>query len=487
MTAISLQSLFPRASDPVTQISGLSLDSRQVIAGDLFIALQGSQSDGHDFVRDAIARGASAVACEREVGDLPVPVVTDPELRGKVGDLAARFYGDPALALRIIAVTGTNGKTSVCWYVATLLAALKESAACHGTIGWGTPPRLKASSLTTPDAITLHARLNALRFRGVRWVALEASSHALDQDRLGGVNPEIAVFTNLSHDHLDYHRDMDAYLVAKARLFSMPSVRVAVINGDDPAANSIEKAVNRGATVLSIGKGKAVDVRYALSVAEQGLEVSAETPWGKYSQVLPMIAETGLVNLLTAMACLASVGFDMRAMWQLAPELPPVPGRMQVFDAPVPIIVDYAHTPDALERTMKSLRRRYREGVICVFGCGGERDRGKRALMAEVVDNLAVDAWVTDDNPRGEHPCHIRAEVCNGFSRLAPHNVADRARAASEAYLSARPGQALLIAGKGHELGIERGGRVTPHSDLDLARELSKASKASQASAASAC
>ena len=482
MTAIALKSLFPGAADPVTQISGLTLDSRQVIPGDLFIALRGSQGDGHDFVHDAAERGALAIACEREVDGLPVPVITDPHLRARVGALASRFYGDPALALRILAVTGTNGKTSVCWYVASLLEGLQERAACHGTIGWGTPPKLAASALTTPDPITLHARLNALRFRGVRWVALEASSHALDQDRLGGVHPEVAVFTNLSRDHLDYHRDMDAYLAAKARLFSMPSVRVAVVNRDDPACHSIEKSVNRGATLVSVGKDKgkrkAADVRFAVSDADDGVELSAETPWGRYAQVLPMVGETGPLNLLMAMTSLASMGFDMHAMWQLAPTLPPVPGRMQVFEAPVPIIVDYAHTPDALERTMRSLQRRFSEGVICVFGCGGERDRGKRALMAEVVDNFAVDAWVTDDNPRGEPPCHIRAEVCNGFSRLAPHNVADRARAASEAYLSAKPGQALLIAGKGHELGIKHGGAVTPHSDIDVARALSQTSDA---------
>ncbi len=475
MTAISLKSLFRGSPDPVTQITGLALDPREVIAGDLFIALKGSERDGHDFVQDAIDRGAAAIACERELHDLSVPVISDRALRAKVGELAARFYGEPALALRTVAVTGTNGKTSVCWYVASLLAALKIPAACHGTIGWGTPPMLASASLTTPDAITLQARLNALRFRGVRWVALEASSHALDQDRLGGVNPEIAVFTNLSRDHLDYHRDMDAYLVAKARLFSMPSVKIAIINADDAASASIRKAVNRHAEIVTVGKGKkGADVRYTLHDRDVGVELQTETPWGRYSAVLPMIGETGPLNVLNAMTSLASAGIDMHALWDAAATLPPVPGRMQVFDAPVPIIVDYAHTPDALARTMKSLQRRFSDGIVCVFGCGGERDQGKRALMAEVVDRLAVDAWVTDDNPRGEPPCHIRDQVCQSFSRLAPHNVGDRARASKEAYRSARPGQALLIAGKGHEFGIECGGRITPHSDIELARDLSK-------------
>lgn len=475
MTAIPLRLLFPDACDPVTQISGLTLDSRQVIPGDLFIALKGSHADGHDFIADAIERGAAAIACERSLPQVPVPpvpVMVDAELRAKVGELAARFYGEPALALRIMAVTGTNGKTSVCWYAASLLAAMDESAACHGTIGWGSPPKLATSSLTTPDPITLQARLNALRFQGVRWVALEASSHALDQARLSGVNPELAVFTNLSRDHLDYHRDMQAYLDAKARLFAMPSVRTAVINSDDAAAGVIEGAVNKGAKILRVGKGSGADVRVKLADTADGVELSAETPWGKYCQALPMIGETGPVNLLTAMSCLAAMGFDMHTMWQLAGELPPVPGRMQVFEAPVPVIVDYAHTPDALARAMKSLNRRFQDGVICVFGCGGERDRGKRAQMAEVVDAFASDAWVTDDNPRGESPCRIRDDVCRGFSRLTPHNVADRACAAEQAYRAARPGQALLIAGKGHECGIERLSTVMPHSDLDLARAL---------------
>ncbi len=474
MTAVSLKSLFPRSSDLVTQITGLTLDSREVITGDLFVALKGSELDGHDFVQDAIERGAAAIACERELRDLPVPSVSDSALRAKIGELAARFYGEPALALRIVAVTGTNGKTSVCWYVASLLAALDIPAACHGTIGWGTPPKLASANLTTPDAVTMQARLNALRFRGVRWVALEASSHALDQDRLGGVNPEVAVFTNLSRDHLDYHRDMDAYLVAKARLFSMPSVKTAVVNIDDAASSVIRKAVNKQARVVTVGRGSGADVRYALQERATGVELQAETPWGRYACVLPMIGETGPLNLLTAMTSLAAAGIDMHAMWTIATGLPPVPGRMQVFDAPVPIIVDYAHTPDALARAMKSLQRRFADGVVCVFGCGGERDQGKRALMAEVVDSLAVDAWVTDDNPRGEPPCHIRDEVCRRFSRLAPHNVGDRARASEEAYRSARPGQALLIAGKGHEFGIECGGCVIPHSDIELARNLSQ-------------
>jgi len=474
MTAVSLKSLFPGSSDPVTQITGLTLDSRDVIAGDLFLALKGSARDGHDFVQDAIDRGAAAIACERKLHDLPVPVINDEALRAKVGELAARFYGEPALALRIVAVTGTNGKTSVCWFVASLLAALNIPAASHGTIGWGVPPKLASANLTTPDAITLHARLNALRFQGVRWVALEASSHALDQDRLGGVNPEVAVFTNLSRDHLDYHRDMDAYLVAKARLFSMPSVKTAVINADDAASAAIQKAVNRRAEIVTVGTGKGADVRYTLRDRDLGVELQAETPWGRYAAVLPMIGETGPLNVLNAMTSLASAGIDMHTLWGVAARLPPVPGRMQVFDAPVPIIVDYAHTPDALARTMKSLQQRFAGGVVCVFGCGGERDQGKRMLMAEVVDSLAVDAWVTDDNPRGEPPYRIREQVCKSFSRLAPHNVGDRARASKEAYRSARPGQALLIAGKGHEIGIDCGGHMTPHSDIELARDLSQ-------------
>ncbi len=472
MTSVPLGRLFPAIGDPVTQVSGLALDSRQVISGDLFIALKGAMSDGHDFVADAIKRGAAAIACERELPAQPVPVMREPELRAQVGDLAARFYGEPALNLRILAVTGTNGKTSVSWFAASLLNALGEAAACHGTIGWGTPPKLAATSLTTPDPITLHARFNALRLSGVRWVALEASSHALDQHRLAAVHPEVAVFTNLSRDHLDYHADMDAYLEAKANLFRMPSVKVAVVNCDDPAAKTIESATGKGVRLLRIGRGKKADVRYSLRDSGQGACLKVESPWGNLQKPLPMIGETGPLNLLTAMISLAALGFDFDSMGELMARLPPVPGRMQLFDAKVPIIVDYAHTPDALRHTLECLYKRYSDGVICVFGCGGDRDSGKRVEMASVVDNLAAGAWVTDDNPRGESASEIRSQVCSGFSRLKPHNVADRARAAEEACASARAGQALLLAGKGHEFGIVRRGRVTPHSDLDLARRL---------------
>ncbi len=472
MTAVPLERLFPGTGDPVTQVSGLALDSRQVISGDVFIALKGALSDGHDFVDEAIRRGASAIACERQLAEQSVPVITRPGLRTMVGDLAASFYGEPALNLRILAVTGTNGKTSVAWYAASLLNGLGEPAACHGTIGWGTPPKLAATSLTTPDPITLHARFNALRLSGVRWVALEASSHALDQQRLSAVNPEVGIFTNLSRDHLDYHPDMNAYLEAKVRLFRMPSVKVAVVNCDDPAAKTIESAVARGVEVWRIGRSKHANVRYSLRDADQGTCLEVKSPWGEFRTHLSMIGETGPQNFLTAMTSLAALGFDMRDMIELAAGLPPVPGRMQVFDAKVPIIVDYAHTPDAMQHTLESLRKRFRQGVICVFGCGGDRDAGKRLEMASVVDSLAAGAWVTDDNPRGESASDIRSEICSGFSRLTPNNVADRSRAAEQAFDSAKAGQALLLAGKGHEFGIVRSGRVTPHSDLDLARTL---------------
>ena len=473
MTSVPLERLFPEIGDPVTQVSGLALDSRQVISGDLFIALKGRLFDGHDYVAEAVRRGAAAIACERELPAQPVPVIREPALRAKVGDLAARFYGEPTLSLRILAVTGTNGKTSVAWFAASLLSALGEAAACHGTIGWGTPPKLAATSLTTPDPITLHARLGALRLSGVRWVALEASSHALDQHRLAAVHPEVAIFTNLSRDHLDYHADMDAYLKAKTQLFRMPSVKVAVVNCDDPAAQTIESAVAKGVEVLRIGRGKHADVRYSVrDFGQEGACLKVESPWGNVRKPLPMIGETGPLNLLTAMMSLAALGFDLDSMGELIATLPAVPGRMQLFDARVPIIVDYAHTPDALKHTLECLDQKYSRGVICVFGCGGDRDSGKRVEMASVVDRLAASAWVTDDNPRGESASEIRSQICSGFSRLEPHNVADRVRAAEEAYASARAGQALLLAGKGHEFGIVRSGRVTPHSDLDLARTL---------------
>lgn len=472
MTSVSLGRLFPDIGDPVTHVSGLALDSRQVISGDLFIALKGAMNDGHDYVAEAVRRGAAAIACERELPEQPVPVVRQSALRAQVGDLAARFYGGPALNLRILAVTGTNGKTSVAWYVASLLNRLGEAAACHGTIGWGTPPKLAATCRTTPDPITLHARLDSLRRTGVRWVALEASSHALDQHRLAAVHPEVAIFTNLSRDHLDYHADMEAYLDAKAELFRMPSVKVALVNSDDPAAKVLESAAAKGVKLLRIGRGKKADVRYSVRETSQGVCLKVESPWGSLQERLPMIGETGPLNALTALSSLAALGFDLREMGELLKALPAVPGRMQLFDAGVPIIVDYAHTPDALKRTLASLCGRYGEGVICVFGCGGERDSGKRLEMASVVDGLAAGAWVTDDNPRGEPASEIRSEICSGFSRLTPHNVADRARAAEEALASARAGQAILLAGKGHEFGIVRMARVTPHSDLDLARTL---------------
>ncbi len=474
MMALSLAMLFPETGDPVTQVSGLALDSRQVVPGDLFIALAGSERDGHDFAAQAVKRGAVAIACERHLPGMSVPVISEPNLRTMVGELAARFYGEPALSLRVLAVTGTNGKTSVAWYIASLLNALGESAVCHGTVGWGQPPRLVATSLTTPDAITLQARFNSLRLAGVRWVALEASSHALDQHRIEASNPEVAIFTNLGRDHLDYHAHMDAYLEAKMRLFRMPSVKLAVINADDPVAGAIEAAVPGDVQIWRIGKSRQADVRYALQEVCTGMQLNVRSPWGGFEAPVSMIGETGPINLLTAMVSLAALGFDLRTMIEQIPQLPPVPGRMQVFAARVPVVVDYAHTPDALRHALTSLRQRFSEGVICVFGCGGDRDSGKRALMASVVDSLATDAWVTDDNPREESASDIRSEICRGFTRLTPQNVANRSHAARQALASARAGQVLLLAGKGHEAGMIRKGRVTPCSDLDLAHSLAE-------------
>jgi UDP-N-acetylmuramoyl-L-alanyl-D-glutamate--2,6-diaminopimelate ligase len=473
----TLASLLDDPSLPAITIEHLVEDSRDVQPGDAFLAFAGSADDGHLHVDAAVAAGAVCVLSERSVASrVPNAVVAD--LRARRGRLAARFYDDPSRAVACAGVTGTNGKTSVAFHIADFAARTGQSCGYLGTIGWGVVPRLEPARLTTESPCTTQRRLADLRARGCVRAAIEASSHALAQGRLDGVSIRAAVFTNLTRDHLDYHDDFEAYGAAKERLFGMPGVDLAVINTDDPFGAGLARRTSvRGLRVLTTGQRG--DLRWrALGSTATGQQGMVSTPWGEREMRVPLPGGFAVANVLAAIAVLAGDGTDLDALVEAAAALTPVPGRLELINRPnetdQPLVfVDYAHTPDAVDKVLSALRERCTGRLVCVVGCGGERDRGKRPQMARAAERVADAVWLTSDNPRSEDPAAILTDMRAGLEGGAcVHENVDRAQAVREAFASTRPGDVLEIAGKGHEIYQEVAGVRYPHSDRELAREL---------------
>ncbi|MFU8815895.1 MAG: UDP-N-acetylmuramoyl-L-alanyl-D-glutamate--2,6-diaminopimelate ligase [Pseudomonadales bacterium] len=462
-------------------ITGITEDSRQVTAGGLFVAVQGAAADGHAHAQAAVARGAAAVVAERPIAGLAVPVVVVPELRARRGALAARFYRHPGERLFCVGVTGTNGKTSIAHYLADLASRLERPAGYLGTIGWGRIDQLQPARLTTEDPITVQQRLASLVEQGCRWAVLEVSSHALAQERVSDVPFRAAVFSNLSRDHLDYHQSLEQYAAAKARLFQWPGLELAVLNVDDPFGLELSRTLPAGAQCLSYGRG-AGRSGAAPDVCWSGLDFSSgvaagvwHTPWGEAPLCLPVQAEFSVANMAAALALLCHSGVALDDVVAAARSLRSVPGRMERFSAPgaATLVVDFAHTPDALEQALLALRPATRGKLVCVFGCGGDRDTGKRPLMAAAAERHADELWLTSDNPRSEDPLDIIADMRAGLSGLAAaRTCADRRDAIAGALAAAGPGDVVLVAGKGHEDYQEIRGERRPFSDRALAAEL---------------
>jgi len=470
-----------------TLVRGLTLDSRQVRSGDAFIALRGARAHGITFAPAALAQGASAVIAETpapatasepslrtDAADAPLIWVDD--LRDRVGEIAARFFGRPSSALRTIGVTGTNGKTSIVQLLAAALNVLGQRAATIGTLGAGFVGSLRAGERTTPDAVSVQALLAEFRDHGASHVAMEVSSHALEQGRVNAVGFEVAVFTNLTRDHLDYHGTMEAYGQAKARLFAWPGLRSAVINVDDAFGRTLAARLQSGTQRL----------RYAIDAADAevratdvhasgaGLGFTLHTPWGVGAIESALLGRFNVYNLLAVAAVLGALGQPFERICEALHALAPVPGRMNRLGggaAQPLVVVDYAHTPDALEQALGSLRAHCAGRLVCVFGCGGERDAGKRPLMGAIAERLADRVIVTDDNPRSEDGAAIVRQIVAGLARPERAVVErDRAAAIALALRSAYAGDAVLIAGKGHEPYQEIGGQRLPFDDLDVAR-----------------
>jgi len=448
------------------EVHGLTLDSRKVKPGTLFCALAGGRARGHDYVQDAVARGAVAILAESgEEADsgpvsIGVPRIAVPHLREKLGIIAARFYAEPSQQMRVIGITGTNGKTSVSRYLAQALAVDGPSGVI-GTLGNGVLGAETAATHTTPDAITVQALLAQQWQQGVQSVAMEVSSHGLDQARVNGVRFDIAVFTNLSRDHLDYHGGMDHYADSKARLFTWPGLKHAVLNLDDPCgARLLERladatqAVVYGLEPHPVADGVqwlwADDITSSL----QGVEVVVQSSWGRGRFHSELLGRFNVSNALAVLATLLVMGLDFDTALTRLSLLRPVAGRMERFgggDLPL-VVVDYAHTPDALEQVLVALRGHCRGRLWCIFGCGGDRDEGKRPLMGAIAQQLADRVVISNDNPRSEPPAAIAEAILAGMNDPEAARVQlDRAAAIDGAIAEADAGDLVLVAGKGHE------------------------------------
>ncbi len=473
-------------------VSGLSLDSRRIRRGDAFIALRGSLAHGITFAPAALASGASGViaeapapvAFESKTDDLPseienpsgAPVIWVDGLREQLGEIAARFFERPTTALHVIGVTGTNGKTSIVQLLAAALEGLDARAATIGTLGAGLVGALAEGERTTPDVITVQALLAEFRDAGATHVAMEVSSHALEQGRVNSVAFEVAVFTNLTRDHLDYHGTMTAYGAAKARLFAWPGLRSAVINADEEFGRRL--AAELGADVqrlrYAIDAADAEVRAHSVRSSDAGLDFTLSTPWGEGTVASPLLGRFNVYNLLAVAACLGALGYTFVQIRDALMQLKPVVGRMSRLgggaNAPL-VVIDYAHTPDALEQALTSLRLHCTGRLICVFGCGGERDQGKRPQMGAIAERLADRIIITDDNPRGENGDAIIAQIVAGLVHPQTATIQrDRAAAIALALKESRAGDIVLIAGKGHEPYQEVAGVKLPFDDLDIAR-----------------
>lgn len=486
------------------EIAGLAYDSRRVAAGDLFFCVSGFASDGHDHAAQAVQGGAAALVVERPLG-LGVPELRVDSARAAMAPLAARFYGDPSRELRLVGVTGTNGKTTTAYLVRALLEAGGEQCGLLGTVKSVIGGRERMVQRTTPEAIDLQRDLRAMLDGGDRACAIEVSSHALQLGRTDAVSFAAAVFTNLTQDHLDFHETMEDYYLAKRLLFVAPGgggPGVSVINVGDPYGRRLADEVE-GAITFALDAPadySATDV----SCGFDGCRFRLNTPVGERHVRLPLPGRFNVANALGALATVHALGGDLDTIVATLERGVRVPGRFEPVDEgqDFAVLVDYAHTPDSLENVLRAAGEltdgRERGRVICVFGAGGDRDRGKRPLMGEIAARLADVVLVTSDNPRSEDPERIIAEIVAGAEGVerAPgatrsgreHSLSalvDRREAIERAVACGRTGDVLVIAGKGHEQGQEfAGGRKLPFDDVAVAREALRSQAVTRAGAA---
>jgi UDP-N-acetylmuramoyl-L-alanyl-D-glutamate--2,6-diaminopimelate ligase len=465
------------AEAPEVRLTGVSLDNRNVNPGDAFVAVQGQVGHGLDYARAAVAAGAVAVIHDglKPVPMLDVPSVKVPDLGTKLGELASRFYSAPSEQMTIAGVTGTNGKTSVAHFLAQSWQRVYGNAGMVGTLGYGPVGKLQTGARTTPDALRLQQVLSACLKSDIERLAMEVSSHALQQQRCQTVQFDAAVFTNLSRDHLDYHRNMADYAAAKRLLFTDYAPSFAIINHDDTYGRKWFGELNGGMQMLSFGLEEGAELRAEVRAMDvNGMTIRISGPWGSEEVHTCLLGKFNASNLLATAGTMALLGMPWSRVLHQLELMQPVPGRMMRMggDQGQPVVViDYAHTPDALESALQAVRAHLDGKLVCVFGCGGNRDQGKRPQMGRAAEMLADDVFVTSDNPRNEPANKIIDDVVSGLEMPNRATVEpDRALAIQQAIANCRPGDVVLVAGKGHETWQEIGDRKIPFSDENTIR-----------------
>lgn len=470
-------------------ITGLSLDSRTIKKNNLFIAIKGEAVNGIEFINNAIEQGAAAVLWEANASidaiklnwrktseNINVPIIAIDNLSQLLGEFADSFFESPSEKISVCGITGTNGKTSCADFIAQAIS-VDESCGLLGTLGKGIYPELKETGYTTPDAISCHQWLADINLSQTKYAVMEVSSHALAQGRVNGIHFDNAVFTNISRDHLDFHGDMESYIEAKSKFFVFPYLKNAIINVDDEAGRNIADNLSSNVSCIRYGLDKLFlpDVHaYDLKLNQDGLSMQVKTPWGEGQLTSPVMGHFNASNLLAVLSVLLLNGIEFNDALNRLSKIESVPGRMQRFggDKNPLVIVDFAHTPDALEQVLISLREHTEQNLWCVFGCGGDRDKGKRPLMGAIAEDKADYVVLTNDNPRSESPENIIEEIKDGMKGTTNISVeGDRHNAITFAISNAKSGDVVLIAGKGHENYQLIGDKKYPFNDVEEVKQ----------------
>jgi UDP-N-acetylmuramoyl-L-alanyl-D-glutamate--2,6-diaminopimelate ligase len=465
--------------DQSAEVTSLAYDSRRVDKGCVFFAIEGEKTDGHLFIEEAIRRGAIAIVSEREAPSACATLwVRVRRIRRTLSEAARRFYDDPDLKLQLIGITGTNGKTTTAYLLNSIIESAGTRTGLFGTVEYRLGPRSVSASNTTPESLDLAGYFHELVSGGAGAAILEVSSHALAQERVWGMHFSVAVFTNLTRDHLDYHHDFDHYFAAKKRLFEglgIPPPEVAVINADDPWGRRLLGLPNPHRVTYGLDSKADVGVkRYSQDLS--GLMATLMTPLGEFEVKSPLLGRANLMNVLAATATAVGVGIPAERIQSGIRNLSAVPGRFEKVDEGQPflVVVDYAHTDDALRNALEAARDLAQNRLTVVFGCGGERDRTKRPLMGEVAGGLCDLAILTSDNPRGEDPILIMNDVLVGLQRTGMPYIAevDREKAIRKALAEAREGDVVVLTGKGHETYQVLKDKIVPFDDREVARRV---------------
>ncbi|PYL20838.1 MAG: UDP-N-acetylmuramoyl-L-alanyl-D-glutamate--2,6-diaminopimelate ligase [Verrucomicrobia bacterium] len=474
--AIPIRKIIGTIDRPVESIA---YDSRRVQRNGMFVALRGEKSDGHQFIGQAIEKGASVIVAEREGSHPRATFLVVENTRAALADLSAAFYHYPARKLKLAAVTGTNGKTTTTFLTKHICEAAGLRCGLIGTVRYEIGERVLPAIRTTPESLDLVELLAQIRDAGCRAAAMEVSSHALAQDRTRGLEWNVAVFTNLTQDHLDFHGTMMSYFDAKAKLFTQLGAQqkkrkpMAVVNIDDRYGEQLLDKIDKNVAVITYGRGARADFRASNPRVEfSGTSYQLEAGGKSYLVRVPLIGRFNVLNSVAALAAANALGISLRDAVLSIGKSSQIPGRLELVPAKrqFQVFVDYAHTPDALRNVLRTLRELEPHRLIAVFGCGGDRDRQKRPMMGDIVDQYADYAIITSDNPRTEDPNAILAEIENGFRSSRYEKIVDRTEAIGRAVALAQPRDMVLIAGKGHENYQEFADYTVPFDDIQVAR-----------------